>query len=363
MDQVVSTLPPISLERVDAVTDFYFWEREGLAPEAAAAQALCYAGTAHAQPLAGTSLEPWLRDLIAYVTEHHPQEEDFRVEYRLGDALYLFRGHRDYTVTGTQVALRRHPTTTPHLSELNLPAMWKDLFLRDSLLKGGLILICAVTGKGKSTTLASIVRARLETYGGFCRTVEDPVELPLHGEHGTGVCRQTPVDPRHGEEGFAKALRSSLRSYPALPAGGSMLVVGEVRDSETAAELLRAAVNGHLVLTSMHAGDIRAGVARLSAMAEKTMGVDVARDLLGTALVYAVHQDLTIDPRETGWKRGKITGSMLYSAAASSAVAATIRDGRFANLAQPLDQQQALMRTVATAEQFIARADTMVKRA
>lgn len=348
------------VERIDDITDFYVWDVDDLSRAVETASVFC--GERTARPIGQTNVAPWLRGLLQHVRAKHPRKTDFRVEYEHDGKLFLYRGHRDTTVGDPMLALRRHPTIAPTLDDLVLPPLWRELFMRPALLRGGLILLAAVTGQGKSTTTSGIVTSRLRTFGGFCRTIEDPPELPLHGTHGDGLCIQTPVLEEDGEAGFARALRSALRSYPALPSGGTICVVGEVRDGDTAAELLRASVNGHLVLTTVHANDVSSALARLAAMAQTAMGEVMARDLLATGLVYAIHQTLTFDPTATGWRRGKIGGSILTSTGPACAPAVSIRDGRFTNLAQPLDQQANLLRNVRSVDEFITRLDSNAKK-
>lgn len=355
MNAAVSEVPksPFAIADLDQITDFYVWDVEDL--EESLRTSSMFVGESAARPVHGTEVEDWLRGLLYHVREKHHKADDFRVEYRYRDEIYLYRGHRDRTVLHPILCLRRHPTIAPMLDDLALPRHWRELFLHQRLLRGGLIVIAAVTGQGKSTTIAAAVKSRLHRYAGFCRTIEDPPELPLHGTHGHGICIQTPVDPEHGRDGFAHSLRSALRSYPALPSGGTICVVGEVRDGETAAELLRASVNGHLVITTVHANDVNSALSRLAAMAGGAMGEVMARDLLGQGLVYAIHQTLTFDPKETGWKRGRIGGDLLASFANNSSVASLVRDGQFTKINQEVETQRNILRNVASAQEFITR--------
>jgi Tfp pilus assembly pilus retraction ATPase PilT len=321
----VETDAPLSLDRLEDIRDFYIWDdsRES----AAIRESFCFCATSAAHPLGGTDIEPWLCDLLAHVRNKHAGETDFTVEFNN----FIFRGHRDNTVVGSLLALRRIPSVVPRLSDLALPNNWAELFMHKSLLKGGLILIAAVTGQGKSTTLAAIVKSRLEAYGGFCRTIEDPPEQLLHGSHGQGICIQTAVDEKgKNESTFAGALKAALRSYPTIPTGGTMCMVGEVRDPDTAAEIVRASANGHLVLSTVHAPDVGTAIGRLYALAAAAMDHGAARDLLASTVRIVVHQELFIDRLEKGWKRGRLGGQMVYSGGSSSALANVIKDGKIA---------------------------------
>lgn len=182
-------------------------------------------------------------------------------------------------------ALRRLRDTTPELDRLGLPQWIKALLLNHKMREqGGLVVICGLTGAGKTTTWSATIAARLRHHGGYCLTIEDPPEDLLEGEHGSGYCEQIDAD---GVGGYSAAIHAALRCFPAKDQ--SMLGYGEVRDAATAAELLRVAVDGHLVLVTMHAKSIPAGLQRLAALA-KAAGEDDANELLSTSFQLAVHQ-------------------------------------------------------------------------
>lgn len=182
-------------------------------------------------------------------------------------------------------ALRRLRDNVPNLDQLGLPQWIKALLLRAGMREqGGLVVICGLTGAGKTTTWSATIAARLHHHGGYCLTIEDPPEDLLEGEHGSGYCEQIDAD---GVGGYSAAVHAALRCFPAKDA--SMLGYGEVRDAATAAELLRVAVDGHLVLVTMHAKTIPAGLQRLAALA-KAAGEDDANELLAASFQLAVHQ-------------------------------------------------------------------------
>jgi Tfp pilus assembly pilus retraction ATPase PilT len=323
---------PDTLERI---RDIYLWSRNDI--ESALDDAFAYDGDPVLIEIGAGPHRAWLRELLEHIRREYPNTIDFDLAY---DGR-LFRAHRDRSIRGDLIALRQVPAVAPGLEDLNLPRWWREFFMAKDLQRGGLILICAVTGQGKSTTVGGIVKSRLTRYGGFCRTIEDPVELPLQGRHGDGMCIQTRVQWKGDERdiGFAGSLRSALRSYPALSGGGTMCVVGEVRDAETAGELVRAAVNGHLVITTVHAGDVPTGVARLLSMAEDGMGPNTARDLVASGLRVAAHQTLTLLPTGEGWQRGRLSGDLLVN---TPTVAAVLRGNDVASkLREPLRHQLA----------------------
>ncbi|MBL0171140.1 MAG: type II/IV secretion system protein [Gemmatimonadaceae bacterium] len=125
---------------------------------------------------------------------------------------------------------------------------WMSLVARTT----GLLLVTGPTGSGKSTTLYAALAAR-STEGVKVVTVEDPVEYRLDG------VVQLPVNAKAGF-GFANALRAILRHDP------DVILVGEMRDAETAEIAVQAALTGHLVLSTLHTTDAAGALARLSEM-------------------------------------------------------------------------------------------------
>jgi type IV pilus assembly protein PilB len=119
----------------------------------------------------------------------------------------------------------------------------------------GMMLMTGPTGSGKSTTLYSCVR-EVATPDVNVVTVEDPVEYRMDG------INQVPVNPKRGMT-FAGALRSILRQDP------DVVLVGEIRDKETADIAVKAALTGHLVLSTLHTNDAASTVTRLV-----DMGID-----------------------------------------------------------------------------------------
>lgn len=116
--------------------------------------------------------------------------------------------------------------------------------------KSGMILVCGPTGSGKTTTLYAVLN-QFDAQSRNIVTVEDPIEYPV--EHAT----QTEVNEKAGIT-FANALRAMLRQNP------DVILVGEVRDNETADLALQASNTGHLVLTTVHGNDSSAAMLRLS---------------------------------------------------------------------------------------------------
>jgi type IV pilus assembly protein PilB len=135
----------------------------------------------------------------------------------------------------------------------------------------GAVIACGPTGSGKTTTLYAALDM-LNDVGRVLTTIEDPVEYQIPG------LNQIEVNTRSGLT-FARGLRTILRSDP------DVLLVGEIRDEETARIAVQAAMTGHMVLTTLHTHNAASSIARL-----KNMGVDP--ELLATSINCIVAQRL-----------------------------------------------------------------------
>jgi Tfp pilus assembly pilus retraction ATPase PilT len=249
-----------------------------------------------------------------------------------------FRVHRQRTVDGGMFMLRRIADERPELGRLGLPdQLVRMLSSKTFGEKGGLVVVAGGTGDGKSTTLAAVLVARVKKHGYFCLTVEHPPEFPLHGHYPSiadstiiGQIVQVPAI----SESFALDLRDAMRCYPSNMRG-SMLMVGEVRDGDTAAQLLRAAVSGQLVLCTVHASSPVGALERLLTMSKEHLGADEANSLLGTALRAVLVQRLGPQGLEV---------SPLISTDEASSVAARIRRGDLSQLSSDIAQQATWMK-------------------
>ena len=135
----------------------------------------------------------------------------------------------------------------------------------------GIILVTGATGTGKSTTLYSFLQ-KLNVEGSNLITVEDPVEMDIDGVNQVQVNSEIGLD-------FATVLRSILRQDP------NVIMIGEIRDSETAQIAVRASITGHLVLSTIHTNNSLNTIERL-------LDMDVERYLLASALEGIVSQKL-----------------------------------------------------------------------
>jgi general secretion pathway protein E len=180
---------------------------------------------------------------------------------------------------GERVVLRLlDPARSPHLSSfaaLGMPPEVERAYLEQVSRTSGIVLSTGPTGSGKTTTLYATLAwvSSTNTQGGVggvggpargCElnmmTVEDPVEYDLSGSLGVGgaglAVSQTQVDPKKGVT-FVTGLRHILRQDP------DVIMVGEIRDEETARIAVQASLTGHLVLSTLHTSDSASAVARL----------------------------------------------------------------------------------------------------
>jgi type IV pilus assembly protein PilB len=158
------------------------------------------------------------------------------------------------TVEGESVTMRLLDKSreAPTLEELGLSDDMRDELRSVIARPTGALLVTGPTGAGKSTTLYAVLAEASRPEINVI-TVEDPVEYRLHGTN------QVQINPRAGLT-FATALRSILRSDP------DVVMVGEIRDGETARISIEAALTGHFVLSTMHTNDAPGAVTRLNEM-------------------------------------------------------------------------------------------------
>ena len=147
------------------------------------------------------------------------------------------------------VAIRRLDSTFRSFDELGLPKRLED-FCHE---RDGLVIVTGPTGSGKSTTLATMIDIINRSRPGHVITIEDPIEFV----HKSDRCFVNQRQVGRDAVSFNAALVESLRQDP------DVILVGEIRDMDTIRTALRAAETGHLVFTTLHAGDCAGAVERL----------------------------------------------------------------------------------------------------
>jgi len=212
--------------------------------------------------------------------------QDGRVSVRFGGQPLDLRMAVIPTTHGEQVVLRilHRAVSKPDLGELGMTPPARESFERAIRQPYGSVVVCGPTGSGKTTTLYTALHM-LNDPGRVLMTIEDPVEYQIPGVN------QVEISLKSGLT-FARGLRTILRSDP------DVLLVGEIRDEETARIAMQAGMTGHLVLTTVHAHNAAGSVARL-----KDMGVEPG--LLASAVNCIVAQRLArrlcTDCRESYW--------------------------------------------------------------
>lgn len=174
------------------------------------------------------------------------------------------------TIDGEKIVVRLldYRTAIPSLEQLGMPDALAARFRARVRSSNGFIVVCGPTGSGKTTTLYSALMQRDVPADNVC-TIEDPVEVRLPG------LSQVEVNPRAGVS-FAAALRGMLRQDP------NAVMVGELRDTETASVAAAASLSGVLVLASLHARDAIASLERL-----RELGIDQRTLAAGLSCVIA----------------------------------------------------------------------------
>ncbi|MRS14308.1 PilT/PilU family type 4a pilus ATPase [Enterobacteriaceae bacterium RIT691] len=190
-------------------------------------------------------LQGWLND-TALRQWQKDNQCDFAVQVGAGRRL---RASAFRHMEGISLVLRLLPEACPRLAELGTPPALTELLNEES----GLILVTGATGSGKSTTLAAMVDSLNTTRDGHILTLEDPVEFVHRSER--CLIHQREVGAHC--DSFASALRVALRQDP------DVILLGELRDSETIRLALTAAETGHLVLSTLHTRGAAQAVERL----------------------------------------------------------------------------------------------------
>ncbi|MEM6883599.1 MAG: PilT/PilU family type 4a pilus ATPase [Verrucomicrobiota bacterium] len=196
------------------------------------------------------------KDALALINSSLSQKQRARFEndWELDFALNLsgvgrFRGNVHYNRGEVDAAFRHIPTQIKSLTELGHKEKVKSL----CGLEQGLILVTGITGSGKSSTLASMVKEIGDSRSGVIVTVEDPIEFIF--ENNLSIIKQREVGS--DTKSFSHALKHVLRQDP------DVIMVSELRDQETISAAVTAAETGHLVLGTLHTLDAPEAIFRI----------------------------------------------------------------------------------------------------
>ena len=192
--------------------------------------------------------------LAALKIDEHYKPQDGRIRYKIGTDMLDIRVAIIPTFHGEKITMRLLTAAQRPLS-LSEIGMLEDTEKQviDNIKKSyGMVLICGPTGSGKTTTLYSMLNILNRPEVNIV-TVEDPIEYNIK------YVNQTQINPAAGVT-FSTGLRSILRHDP------NIVLVGEIRDNETASIAVQAALTGHLVLSSLHTNDAPTTIPRLMDM-------------------------------------------------------------------------------------------------
>lgn len=233
-------------------------------------------------PLSAEQIGAIARGLSPHLFPSSPvptTDADFAVAFPLDGKLARFRVNYFSARGQPGLCFRLIPAQIPTVADLGFP---EELAQRIEQLQNGLVLVTGITGSGKTTTLAALVQ-RLNAAGGFrIVTVEEPIEYIFP------VCERSLVTQREvGADvaSFYDGLRFGLRQDP------DVILVGEIRDRETAQLALSAAETGHIILATLHTADAKGAITRLVDLFPSEVHDDV-RTQLSLSLRFVVAQHL-----------------------------------------------------------------------
>jgi type IV pilus assembly protein PilB len=189
--------------------------------------------------------------ISALKVDEHQKPQDGRFRFQTGSTILDVRVSIIPTLYGEKIVMRLLPATQRPLSLAEL-GMLEDTakIVQENIKKSyGMLLVCGPTGSGKTTTLYAILNMLNRPEVNIV-TIEDPIEYNIK------YINQVQINPVAGIT-FASGLRSILRQDP------NIIMVGEIRDQETAEIAVNAALTGHLLLSSLHTNDAPTAVPRL----------------------------------------------------------------------------------------------------
>lgn len=257
--------------------------------------------------------------------------DPFRVDYPVPETLpagcldyaVVLRNHRfrvSQLVTRGKLrwVMRLLPDTIPDPRKIKVPAPALKALLEA---RNGLFLICGATGSGKSTTIASMILHRAKRRREHVITFEDPIEF-VYPEDLPSLMTQREMGT--DELDFGRALRAALRQAP------DVIVIGEIRDGETAEIALQASETGHVVVATLHTSTASQTVQRFLKLIPSER-LESSQETLADCLRLVMCQRLLLDDRQN--KRFPIHEVLLQY----DGVVNIIRRGDFKKLDQELE--------------------------
>ncbi|MEQ1604463.1 MAG: PilT/PilU family type 4a pilus ATPase [Pyrinomonadaceae bacterium] len=237
-----------------------------------------------ASPIGLGRLSAFQTEMIAMsLVRDNPDAAAQLVKFRTADLSYALPGKCRFRVNIFQqrnsysIVMRVIPHEIPSFEALRLPQQLAEI----ADIRNGVVLLTGPTGSGKSSTLAAIIDRINETKAYHIVTIEDPIEFLHTHKKSTINQREVGADTKD----FASALRAALRQAP------KVILVGEMRDLETAEIALEAAETGHLVLSTLHTIDASKTIDRIVGLYPKNEE-RIIRTRLAQTFRYIVSQRL-----------------------------------------------------------------------
>ncbi len=248
--------------------------------------------------------------LVRFQSQHNV---DFALQIDLQGSPHRFR--TNYYVSNQELGacFRFIPDQIPEFDWAGFP---KELASRLIDFRNGLVLFTGVTGSGKTTSLAMVIELLNQAGGQRIITVEDPIEY-LFPRVEDSIVTQREVG--RDVQSFADGLRYGLRQDP------DVILVGEIRDRETAQMALSAAETGHLVFSTLHTRDCKGAISRFTDLVPQNIQTEL-RSQLAMSLRAVVSQHLL--PSEEGDKR-ELALEVMFN---TNPIASAIRLGKIESI-------------------------------
>jgi twitching motility protein PilU len=206
------------------------------------------------RPLTDQKLSAEVTRQLTHSLMNERQRAEFAKEFECNFAISLpgvsrFRVNVFMQQQHVGMVVRTIVNKIPDFAELGLPESLKEIVTA----KRGLVLVVGATGSGKSTTLAAMINHRNRTSAGHIVTVEDPVEFVHQSRQSLITHREVGIDTHS----WHNALKNTLRQAP------DVILIGEIRDSETMEHAIAFAETGHLCLSTLHANSANQTIDRI----------------------------------------------------------------------------------------------------
>lgn len=280
-------------------------------------------------------IEPHDRRLLPLSESDYPDVTRYYAEISHGNLLRYridenpCRVQVVQTVDTVHYVLRAMTRNILPLSELGVPASIQKYLLAPDL--KGLLLIAGPQNSGKTTLAGSLVRERIERYGGAAQVIEDPPELDLDGVYKNGIIQQ--LDARAADVGVHGFDGAAWLATDALRADTDILFLGEVRFAQEAHTVVEKSAIDALVVTTIHASGVHTAVERLVSLSSERWGSEESANMIADALSMVLHLELSTQSVQGG-ESTKILRikPLIVSGDSGHGIRSAIRARRFSEL-------------------------------